>query len=192
MIKRGILTSIISRGLLKTVLLTGFIWLLLVDWLVIHSVVYYMLPEGGFLEVSVISFTFISAITIMPVVGLSRILKTGIEDNCFKGRHGQPTNKIAYSFVKVSLIVFGVFVILFIIMSISLADRFSVREVGLSYEFFRREVHPIAEPGDQNILLPAIITGLLPLLTTAIVLVIYFFVWGENTGERTKKEIDVL
>jgi len=169
-----------------------FIPLLLIDWVMIIHVLRRGLQLEG-LELYAVSGIFIGAITILPVIAISPALTARINKNRYSRWTNRSVEKESNSTIGFATLIFFAFAVIFLVISVTNPERFSIGQADPVLEMFPAEVADliasVSEQGDENTVLTSLIIGLLPFLTTLISFSVYLLLCMDKKEERLKSEI---
>jgi hypothetical protein len=171
-----------------------FVPLIALDLIMIVHVIDYVIPLGG-IEALAMSGLFIFAITVLPVFGVSPKISERINEQRFCRETNKNVKKESNAFIGIAILLFIVFGIVFLVMSVMNPDRFITGQGDPIADMFPTAIVDIipniSEWGRENAVLAAWIMGLLPFATTVISFTVYTLLCMEKIEERLNEEIHV-
>ena len=166
--------------------------LMIIDWATIIRLIGYIIPIGG-IELYAVAGVFILAIDILPVVGLSPALTARVNSNRFKKWTNQAADREGNAFIGFATLIFAIFVVTFLTMSVSNPERFIIGRDDPVLEMFPSAVanfvSAVADRASDNVVMASFIVGLLPCFTTLISFVVNFLICLDKKEDRLEAEI---
>jgi len=162
--------------------------LIAIDWYLIFGVVGNVIPLGQpAFDVAMATF-FIIVINRIPIFSLTPAIIQRVKDNRQKRLINVTMDRTGNGLIGLALVVFLVFAIAFLVMSVSYPERFLERAGGTGGGL-------LPQPRiltEQQSILASWIAGLLPMLTTTVVFVFHFLIERDNKEGLLKSEENAL
>jgi len=173
-------------------LILGFVLLVLLasDLQIIWSIVNNIFPGEGFIHAAATVATaalILAPVTIIPVFVLNPLLINYFVDKRFKQWTGQEDVKLNAIYVTVLIVLFVLFAILVIVLSIYTRTRFIPEASGAGRNF----ATTIPLPDNINITMAAWFTGVLPFITTVVSFLVHYAMENVSKTSSFQKQIDI-
>ena len=167
--------------------------LVLIDWAMIIHLTSHVMQLGG-IELIAVSGLFIFAMTVLPIVGVSPAVTERINQNRYSCWTNQAIKKEGSLFVGLAIVIFLVFSLVFLIMSVTNSDRFIVGQNDQFLAMFSGLVGDMIANAtygsSNNAVLASWITGFLPFFTTLISFSVYVLLCLDKKEERLRRDIE--